>query len=152
MRRRWTTILPAALTAIGLAVAAAACSPIKATRGNIVENERVAELQVGASTVDDVLDVLGTPSTVGTFDDRIWYYIGERTERMSFFEPEIIERRILMVAFDDFGVLQQLEERDLEHGEEVVLVERETPTLGRRITFFEQMFGNLGRFNPGDDE
>ncbi len=149
MRRRRTTAVLAAMT---LAMAVTACAPIRATRGNIVEDEKVAELQVGASTVNDVLDVLGTPTTVGTFNERVWYYIGQRTERMSFFEPDIIERRVLMVAFDETGVLQQMEERGLDDAQDVELVERETPTLGRRITFFEQMFGNLGRFSPTGDE
>ncbi len=149
MRRHRTTAVLAAMT---LAVAVTACAPIRATRGNIVEDEKLAELAVGSSTVNDVLDVLGSPTTVGTFNERVWYYIGQRTERMSFFEPDIIERRVLMVAFDETGVLQQMEERGLDDAQDVELVERETPTLGRRITFFEQMFGNLGRFSPAGEE
>lgn len=134
-----------------LAVAIAACSPIKATRGNIVEDQKLAELEVGVSTADDVLDVLGSPTTIGTFNERVWYYIGQRTERMSFLEPDIVERRVLMVAFDETGLLQQMEERGMDDAQDVELVERETPTLGRSITFFEQMFGNFGRFNPGGE-
>ena len=139
------------LLSVGLAAAVTVvllgCSPIKATRGNIVQDEKLVELQVGLSTVDDVVDVLGTPSTVATFDNSVWYYIGQRTERMAFFRPEVIERRILVVEFDpDTQILRSMEELDYEDGQEVALIERETPTLGRRMTFLEQMFGNIGRF------
>lgn len=123
------------------------CSPIQATRGNLVQDEKLSQIEVGLSTSDDVAEILGTPSTVATFDNAVWYYIGQRTERTAFFRPEIIERRILVVEFDpNTGILQAMEELDLEDGQEVVLVERRTPTLGRRITFLEQMFGNIGRF------
>ena len=123
------------------------CSPIQATRGNIVQDEKLVDLQVGVSTADDVVDILGTPSTVATFDNAVWYYIGQRTERIAFFRPEVIERRILVVEFDpDTLILQSMEELDYEDGQEVALIERETPTLGRRMTFLEQMFGNIGRF------
>lgn len=145
MPSRWAKAAIPALAAVALI---AACSPIRATRGHIVEDEKVAQLEVGISTRDDVLDILGSPTTVGTFDDSNWYYIGQRTERTAFLAPEIVERRVLLVSFDEAGVIQRLEERGLEDAENVELVERETPTLGRRITFLEQMFGNLGRFNP----
>lgn len=135
-------VLPA-IVAAGLL----GCSPIQATRGNLVQDEKLSQIEVGLSTSDDVAEILGTPSTVATFDNAVWYYIGQRTERTAFFRPEIIERRILVVEFDpDTGILQAMEELDLEDGQEVVLVERRTPTLGRRITFLEQMFGNIGRF------
>ena len=141
-----TKLLGAALTA-AVTAALLGCSPIQATRGNIVQDEKLVELQVGMSTANDVVDVLGTPSTVATFDNNVWYYIGQRTERIAFFRPEVIERRILVVEFDpDTGILQTMEELDYEDGQEVALIERETPTLGRRMTFLEQMFGNIGRF------
>ncbi|MGP1396132.1 MAG: outer membrane protein assembly factor BamE, partial [Inquilinaceae bacterium] len=63
----------------------------------------------------------------------------------AFFEPEIIERRVLMIDFDANGVIESLEELDLEDAQSVELASRETPTLGRRLSFLEQMLGNFGR-------
>lgn len=143
----WRARLSAGGTAALVAAALAACSPTVATRGNLVENDKLAQVQVGASTMDDVATVLGTPSTVATFDPRVWYYIGQRTEKTAFFDPDVIERRVLRLRFDDARVVQEIRELSLEDGQPVELVERETPTLGRQMTFFEQMLGNLGRFN-----
>lgn len=142
-RARLATCCVAAL----LAAALAACAATTATRGNLVENDKLAQIRVGASSMNDVAGVLGTPSTVSTFDPRIWYYIGQRTEKFAFFDPEVTERRVLEVRFDDAQVVQDVRELSLADGQQVELVERQTPTLGRQMTFFEQMLGNLGRFN-----
>ncbi|MGP1394379.1 MAG: outer membrane protein assembly factor BamE, partial [Inquilinaceae bacterium] len=77
-----------------------ACAPQIATRGNLVEDERLAALEVGFTTEDEVATLLGTPTTISTFEPDVWYYIGQRTRQRAFFEPEIIERRVLMIDFD----------------------------------------------------
>lgn len=128
-----------------------ACSPQVSTRGHLVEDRRLEQIQVGQSTANDVLAVLGSPSTVAPFDDHVWYYIGQRTERTAFFRPEVIERRVVKIVFDDSGIIREMEELGVEDGMSVELVERETPTLGRRMSFLEQMVGNIGRFNPSDE-
>jgi outer membrane protein assembly factor BamE (lipoprotein component of BamABCDE complex) len=142
---RFGLICAVALTA----VAAAGCSPVVATRGNMIEDSRLERIQVGQMTANDVATILGTPTTVSTFDPRTWYYIGQRTEQTAFFEPTVVERRVLKVRFDESGMLESMEELTLEDGQPVEMVDRETPTLGREMTFGEQMLGNLGRFNPG---
>jgi outer membrane protein assembly factor BamE (lipoprotein component of BamABCDE complex) len=143
-----SALLIAGLVAVGLG----ACAPSVNTRGNLVEDERLGRLTVGQTTAREVATLLGTPTTVATFDERTWYYIGERTEQRAFFDPDVVERRILEIRFDEAGVMQSLEEYGPDDAQEVELVERETPSLGRRMSFLEQMIGNLGRFNPGEGE
>lgn len=131
-------------------IGAAACSPVVATRGNLIDNDRFDRIAVGRSTANDVANVFGSPTTVSTFDRRTWYYIGQRTEKVAFFDPEIVERRVVRIEFSATGVVSQIEDLDLEDAQTVELVERETPTLGRRLTVLEQLLGNFGRFNtPG---
>lgn len=128
----------------------AACAPVIENRGNLVDDERMARLEVGETRAEDVLIDIGTPSAVAPFDDRTWYYIGQVTSKTAFFNPEIIDRRVVRVRFDAAGVLSEVAEVTLEEGETLQLVERETPTLGRTVGFLEQMLGNVGRFNtPG---
>ena len=130
-----------------LVAGAVACAPVMATRGNLIDDERFTRIAVGSSTANEVANVFGSPTTVSTFDQRIWYYIGQRTEKVAFFDPEIVERRVVRVEFSDTGIVRQIEDLDLDDAETVELVERETPTLGRRMTVLEQLLGNFGRFN-----
>lgn len=135
----------------GLSIAVVGCAPNVATRGNLVEDTRLNQIVVGSSTANDVVALIGTPTTEATFDQQTWYYIGQRTEQMAFFEPEITDRRIIVIRFTETGVVEDIRELGLDEAREVAIVERETPTLGRQITFLEQIIGNLGRFNAERD-
>ncbi|MBP2298013.1 outer membrane protein assembly factor BamE [Azospirillum picis] len=137
-------------TALLAGLATAGCSPTVATRGNLTDPEMVAELQPGQSRRDDVAAVLGTPTSVGTFDPNVWYYIGQKTEKTAFFEPEVTERRVVVAHFDDNGILRQIKTLDKSNGQDIEMVERTTPTAGRELGFLEQMMGNVGRFSAKD--
>src|SRR3546814_15351443 len=78
---------------------------------------RSAQIQPGVSTRDDVAVILGTPTTVSTFEDNIWYYIGQRTEKSAFWNPAIVDRRVLEVTFDDQGVVRTIQELGMEEGQ-----------------------------------
>ncbi len=147
MIREWIRSLGAPAAIGALVAMLAACSPVVATRGNLLDNERLAQITVGRSTENDVAAIFGSPTTVSTFDELTWYYIGQRTEKVAFFDPEIVERRVVVVEFDGLGVVRRMEELGLDDAEDILLVERETPTLGRRLSLFEQLLGNFGRFN-----
>lgn len=141
------SLLKAGLVALALTGTLTACASVTNTRGNMVEDVRLVEIEPGISTTDDVLFILGTPTTVAPFDENTWYYIGQVTEKVAFYNPEIVDRRVVKLTFDEQGLLSEIEDLSLEEGQDVELVNRETPTRGREITFLEQMIGNLGRFN-----
>jgi outer membrane protein assembly factor BamE (lipoprotein component of BamABCDE complex) len=133
-----------------MGLALAACSPSVDTRGNLADKDRLQQITPGVSTRDDVAAVLGTPSTMGTFDPNTWYYIGARTEKTAFFRPDTVERKIVVVKFDEAGTVADVHQLDQNAGQEVELVERTTPTAGRDLNFIEQMLGNVGRFSGGN--
>lgn len=144
-----TTRIPLIMLA-GLAVAfVAACSPRIATRGNAPEPEQLEQIIVGESTKGDVTNILGTPSSVAAFDDNVWLYISRVTETVAFFEPETVDQRVVLIAFDTANRVEILSEYDLEDGKPVIPTNRVTPTAGREITILQQLFGNLGRFSEG---
>jgi len=128
-------------------VALVACSPIIDTRGNLPEPEDIEKIQVGATSRDAVTRILGTPTSISTFDPNTWYYISKRTETVAFFRPETIEQQVVIVRFDETGMVKELSDTGKEPpAEEVALVARTTPTAGQSFSLFQQIFGNLGRF------
>ncbi len=132
--------------AVALGAVVAGCSPTMEQHGNLLEDRRLEQIQVGQSTSQDVLEALGTPSSVATFDPRLWYYIGQRTEQVSFFAPEVVERRVVAVRFNDGGVVEEVRQLGADDAQDVEIVDRATPTLGRQMTVLEQLVGNIGRF------
>lgn len=131
------------------AVCATACTPVVHTRGNLVDNDRLASITPGVSRKADVASVLGTPTTTAPFDDSVWYYMGEKTANKAFFEREITERRVLAVKFDEAGTVQEIQETDKAASQDIDIVNAETPTAGKKMNMFQQFFSNLGKFNTG---
>lgn len=128
-----------------------ACTPMQSNRGNMVENFRLNEVVPGVSTRQNVLKSLGSPTTTAPFDDNIWYYIGQKMETKGVFDPEVTEERIVVAQFDETGILQRLEEIDNTRND-VPISSRETPTGGNEVTAFEQILGNVGKFNRSGDD
>lgn len=127
----------------------AACTPVQSNRGNMVEEFRMAEITPGISTRTNVLKSLGSPTTIAPFDDNVWYYIGQKMEKRGIFDPEVVEEKVVVVTFDEEGIVQMLEETNSDRVN-VPKVRRKTPTGGNEVTVMEQLLGNVGRFNRGD--
>jgi outer membrane protein assembly factor BamE (lipoprotein component of BamABCDE complex) len=134
------------LAAMGLALVA--CDTPVRIRGHVADPESIEAIKAGEYTQDDVLALLGTPSTVSTFDERKWYYIGHKWTKFAFQHPEIIERSVLVLSFDDTGYVSNKQIFSLADGREIEPIDRETPTEGRDFTVMQQLLGNLGRL-PG---
>jgi len=138
---------PAFVGALMGIIALGACAPRVDTRGNQVHAEDVAAIQPGESTRSQVLDRLGSPSSQGKFGAETWYYISELTETTAFLAPEVKDRQVLVIQFDEAGVVTTVNTLDESNGEIVDPAPGETPTAGNSLNFFEQVLSNLGRFN-----
>lgn len=141
------TRLSGFLCAAAILCTVSACTPTPRVHGNLIEDFRLENIKVGESNQRDVVQILGTPSSVSTFDDSTWYYIGERTKQTAFFQPEVQKRRILVMNFDDEGTLTAMNDVDESAGQDIDIIRRETESSGRRFTVIQEFVGNLGRFN-----
>lgn len=130
-------------------LALSACGNGVQLRGNTPDPEDVAGIQAGIHSRQDVIDLLGSPSTVSTFEERKWYYIGQKTQQVAFMKPEVLDRNVLVITFDETGVVEGTQHYGMADAQEVDPVARETPTEGRDLTLLQQLFGNIGKFsNP----
>lgn len=123
---------------------AAACSPTISTRGHLLDSEALATIRPGTQTREDVAEIIGTPTALATFDNRTWYYISERVRKVSFHDPEIIDRKIVAIDFDTKGVVQRIRHYQARDGWIVKSVGRETPTPGLEPPAIERFLGGMG--------
>lgn len=140
---RFRTIAAAAV----LAVAAAACTPVRDQHGFVPDSPEAAKVEAGVDTKATVLARLGTPSTTSAFDGEAWYYISAVQERLAFYTPKTAERTVIAVRFGADDVVSGVETFGIEKGKVVAFNADETPTRGRELGLVEQIFGNIGR-NP----
>jgi len=134
------------LGALALSVFIVGCSTFVDQRGNLPDEEKLAQIQPGV-TREQVAQMLGTPSTTSTFDDSTWYYISKRTEQWAFLTPSTVDQNVIAIDFDGDGRVRTVRRHGLDEAKTVAMVDRATPTPGKTLGFLEQLFGNLGRFN-----
>lgn len=133
-----------------LALSAAACTPIVATRGNMISDSKFARIKVGESHRADVNEIWGPPTTVSSFDGNTWYYIGETTSQRGIYAPEVKARRLIRVKFnpEDNDTVIAIDDLDPKEANDIAIVERKTPTAGQSENPFKQFIGNIGKYNP----
>jgi outer membrane protein assembly factor BamE (lipoprotein component of BamABCDE complex) len=137
--------------ALGTLLLLAGCgwlAPPAVVRGNHPEAEQLKELVPGTSTKQDVTSLLGSPTAHATFDDNTWLYIGERTQKRVGTVPVVLTQKVVVLSFNDAGVLQHIDTRDKADALPVAVVAQTTPSPGTEANFFQQLFGNIGRFVP----
>ena len=142
---RRTTAL--ACTLLLLAGAAAGCAPTVSNHGHRLDMSVVDQIQPGETSREQVARLLGSPSAVGTFGDKSWYYVAQRTERMTFYQENVAAQDVLRIDFDEQGLVSDVSRRGLETARAVNPADEKTRTLGNELTIVQQFVGNIGRFN-----
>ena len=134
------------LAALSAAALTAACAPVVGQNGFQAIDARPTDIVAGTDTRQTVLTKLGTPSTTSTFEsDTIWYYMSQTTEKYTYNRPQVTQRSVTEITFNDAGQVAAVRTLGLDDGERVVMNGRETPTRGRQLTILEQLLGNVAR-------
>lgn len=145
-RLRRNLACAAVLAALGLQ----ACGPMEAPRqqrGNKIDLEDLTQLVVGTSTRADAVALVGSPTIRAAFDDNVWIYISSVTATRVGRTPGVLDQRVVVLNFNDQGVLAGIETRDKADALPVEVVTRTTPSPGSEASFLQQLLGNIGRFN-----
>lgn len=124
-----------------------ACTIEKQPRGFYLDEKKVTAITPGFDSQGSVQVMMGNPSIASTFDKTTWYYISEMARRKSLSKPKAIERNIVAVHFAKDGVVEKVERYTLADGQKVKPRKDKTPTRGKKLGIFEQIFSNLGRFS-----
>jgi outer membrane protein assembly factor BamE (lipoprotein component of BamABCDE complex) len=117
-------------------------------RGNLVDEDRLHELVVNTATRADASSLLGSPTARASFNDNDWIYIGQVTRPLIASTQAVLSQEVIVLSFDDAGVLRGIKRMDKANSLPVDVVARATPTPGGTASFMQQLMGNVGRFNP----
>lgn len=131
---------------LALALMTGACAPRIHNQGHDVDPERLAQVEPGKTTREQVTEILGSPSSSSTFGPEVWYYVSQQVHSTLFFKPEVNDRKVVAIEFDQEGVVGTVSTLGLADGRNVKPVERVTPTSGHEMGVVEQVIGNFGRF------
>lgn len=135
-----------------VALTLAACAPVINVRGYVPDEDKLATITPKQTKRDAVERTLGSPSTVSPFNDKVWYYISETTEEVAFFDPTVLERKVIAIVFNEQDTVDDVVTYTEADGKEVQIVSRTTPTAGNEVTILQQLFGNIGRFSSNEGQ
>ena len=129
--------------ALGLAVSLAGCFTATYQRGYILDEAALAQIPPGSSQ-EQVLLVLGTPSTVATVSGETFYYISQKAQRpISFVDTTITDQRVIVVYFDKNRKVQRLAEYGMKDGKVFDFISRTTPTSGAENNIVTYLFRTI---------
>ncbi len=115
--------------------------------GYIIDGNAMSQIRPGSSA-EQVLVVLGTPTTTSTIGGDAWYYISQKsTRKVAFMKREVQDQRVLAVYFDKKKRVERVANYGLRDGKVFDFVSRKTPTAGSEPSFVRNMLTNLLRFN-----
>ena len=129
--------------AIAAAMSVSGCGSETFQRGYVLPEGALEQIPLGASQ-EQVLLVLGTPSTVATVSGEAFYYISQKAEReISFMRTKVTDQRVIAVYFDKDRKVQRLAEYGLKDGKIFDFVSRTTPTSGNDLNLISTIIHNL---------
>jgi outer membrane protein assembly factor BamE (lipoprotein component of BamABCDE complex) len=144
-RSRYQVLRPLAL--IVMLATLAGCGIPVTDRGNLPKADLLAQIKPGVTDKASVKSLLGTPSSIATFDGDTWYYISKKEKQIAFLKPEILDQEVYEIHFNDKGIVSSVRHKGLQNAQAMTPNPDATPAQGREFTFLEQLIGNFGKFN-----
>jgi outer membrane protein assembly factor BamE (lipoprotein component of BamABCDE complex) len=118
-------------------------------RGYVLPEGALEQIRLGASQ-EQVLIVLGTPSTVATVSGEAFYYISQRAERsVSFMPTKITDQRVVAIYFDKDRRVERVASYGIKDGKVFDFITRTTPTAGSDITVIKAMLDAVSNAHLG---
>jgi outer membrane protein assembly factor BamE (lipoprotein component of BamABCDE complex) len=135
--------LAAAACAILLALGLADCTGETFQRGYVLPEGALQQIPLGASQ-EQVLLVLGTPSTVATVSGEAFYYISQKADRpIAFMQTSVTDQRVIAVYFDRDRKVRRLAEYGMKDGHVFDFVSQTTPTSGNDLNVITTIIHNM---------
>ena len=116
------------------------------TRGYVADQRSLDQVKAGSSA-EQVLVLLGTPSTTSTVGGTAWYYISQTVDRtFAFSAPAVVDQRVLAVYFNRDKKVERIANYGLQDGKVFDFISRTTPTGGAEQGFVRNLFRSLLKF------
>jgi outer membrane protein assembly factor BamE (lipoprotein component of BamABCDE complex) len=146
LRATRTCLLAGLLTA---AILTTACAPVVTVHGYAPSQAETDAIIPGGDTLVSIQQRLGRPSSAGLIGDSAWYYVQTTISQYTYNPPEVIDRTVVAVEFDDGGTVTAVNRYGIADGRVIDLNTRVTETNARKLGILEQLFGNLLNIDAG---
>ena len=134
-------------SALAAALTLGACSQPARQHGYVLAESALEQVPVGSSR-EQVLLVLGTPSTTSTLAGDTFYYISQSIDDNPILGREIVDQRVLAVYFAEDGTVREIANYGLQDGKVFDFISRKTRSGGADVSLLNQLLGAVGNQRP----
>ena len=109
-------------------------------------NKKHEKLIINKSNKNDIIQLLGSPSTKSAFDNDLWIYIERKTDNsalIKFGGEKIIVNNVLILEINNMGLLVKKEFLDLTNMQELEFAKLTTENQYKKKTFVYDFLSSL---------
>ena len=115
--------------------------------GYFVKESNLELVKPNKSSEQEVINILGDPTTKSAFGAKTYYYMERQYKQMAFFTPKLMEQRVIAIEFKPNDIVSKISVYGKD-GAKVLGYDAEKVTFeGNKVGVFEQMVGNIGKFS-----
>ena len=112
---------------------------------NLLEKKQ-EKLFLKTTNKNDIIKILGPPSTKSTFDNDIWIYIERKTTTKKLFKlarKKILINNVLVLEIDDYGLLVKKEFYNIEKMNDLDFSKKKTESLITKQSFVYDFMSSM---------
>ena len=116
------------------------------THGSLNLKEKHAKLTINQSNKNDIIELLGPPSTKSQFNNNKWFYIERKitnTSLVTLGRKKIYENNVLVLEIDKNGILKKKEIMDMTKMNELKFSENSTGKTFKGKSFLYNFMSSL---------
>ena len=111
-------------------------------------DKKEKKIKVKESNTNDILSILGEPSTKSTFDNDVWIYIERKITNSHFFgRRKLIVNNVMVLEIDEKGILAKKDFYDIEDMKEIDFDENRSESLKKRNFIYNFLSSLRQRIN-----
>ena len=126
------------------------CSKVVEFNGFYPGSEVLDKLEREKASKSQVRALLGNPPIIHGTNQNLWIYFSQQTEKLAFFQPEVVAREVALLIFSNNGRLKEIEHYTIKDSRIIEISTNKVVSGGRKLTTLQQIFGNIGNFSAQD--
>jgi len=124
------------------------CSTNKVSKNHGFKSleQRFDIIELNETNKNDIISIIGPPSTKSDFNDNLWFYIERRQTNQSLIKlgiKKIEKNNILMVEFNERGILKDKKLYDLNNMNDIKYVKSITHKEFKNNNFIYNIFSSI---------
>ena len=131
---------------ISFVVANCSIKPVIKHHGVPFLEKKQLELAINKSNKNDIIKILGNPSTTSKFNNDIWIYIERKqtqSKLINLGKMEISKNDILVLEINNYGVLKKKDFYNIDDMENLKIVEATTDNEFRKNSFLYDFMSSM---------